>query len=47
MNQFTEMMKSEYVDFFKNRGRIRTEIANITKDLDEKVEKNRENITKL
>ena len=39
-------MRAEYVDFFKNRGRIRSEIASIAKDIDERIEINRHEITR-
>jgi hypothetical protein len=41
MQNFTQTMRSEYLDFFKNRGRIRSEISNIAKDIDQRIETNK------
>jgi len=40
IQEFTTTMRAEYVDFFKNRGRIRSEIASIAKDIDMRIEIN-------
>jgi hypothetical protein len=42
-----ETMKAEYVDFFKNRSRIRSEIISIGKEIEERIEINKLNIDKL
>lgn len=39
------MMKVEYVDFFKNRQRIRSEVLVITNALKEKIKRNKDMIS--
>ena len=47
LQEFTHRMRAEYVDFFKNRGRIRSEITNIAKDIDQRTDSNRHDLQRL